>query len=72
MLDSAIILPRVEAVAKTLPGKLKDILDDIVEMDADALDPIEPLPQGDVELIYVRENYEKKYGALRKSRMLRH
>jgi hypothetical protein len=38
-------------------GKEKLILDDIVGMGADALDPIEPPPQGDVELKYVREKY---------------
>lgn len=41
-------------------GKLKAILDDIVSMGADGLDPIEPPPQGDVELKYVRERYGKK------------
>jgi len=41
-------------------GNLKDILDDIVGMGADGLDPIEPPPQGDVELSYVRENYGKE------------
>lgn len=40
-------------------GKLKAILDDIAAMGADALDPIEPPPQGDVELAYVRERYGK-------------
>lgn len=38
-------------------GNLKDILDDIVGMGTDGLDPIEPPPQGDVELGYVRERY---------------
>ena len=38
-------------------GKLNAILDDIVAMRADALDPLEPPPQGDVELGYVRANY---------------
>lgn len=38
-------------------GNIRDILDDIVAMGADAIDPIEPLPQGDVELRYVREKY---------------
>ena len=38
-------------------GNLKDILDDIVGMGAAGLDPIEPPPQGDVELRYVREHY---------------
>jgi hypothetical protein len=40
-------------------GNLKVILDDIISMNPDGLDPIEPPPQGDVELIYVRENYGK-------------
>ncbi len=38
-------------------GNLNLILDDIVGMGADGLDPIEPPPQGDVELKYVREKY---------------
>lgn len=38
-------------------GNLRTILDDISSMGADGLDPIEPPPQGDVELKYVRENY---------------
>ena len=41
-------------------GRLKDILDDIAAMGADALDPIEPPPQGDVELAYVRHRYGKQ------------
>lgn len=41
-------------------GNLKLILDDIAGMGADGLDPIEPPPQGDVELAYVRERYGKK------------
>ena len=41
-------------------GRLKDILDDIVATGADGLDPIEPPPQGDVELSYVRERYGKQ------------
>lgn len=40
-------------------GNLQAILDDIVSMGADGLDPIEPPPQGDVELSYVRERYGK-------------
>lgn len=40
-------------------GNLKAILDDIASMGADGLDPIEPPPQGDVELAYVRERYGK-------------
>jgi len=38
-------------------GRLKDVLDLIVAMEPDALDPIEPPPQGDVELSYVRQRY---------------
>lgn len=38
-------------------GNLKAILDHIVSTGCDGLDPIEPPPQGDVELDYVRKNY---------------
>jgi uroporphyrinogen-III decarboxylase len=38
-------------------GNIKGILDDIAGMKADAIDPIEPPPQGDVELEYVRQKY---------------
>lgn len=38
-------------------GRLLAILGDIVSMGADATDPIEPPPQGDVELDYVRQKY---------------
>jgi hypothetical protein len=41
-------------------GNLKAILDDIAAMHPDGLDPIEPPPQGDVELAYVREQYGKE------------
>jgi hypothetical protein len=41
-------------------GRLHDILDDIVRTGCSGLDPIEPLPQGDVELSYVREKYGKQ------------
>ena len=40
-------------------GRIKNILDYIVQMGASAIDPIEPPPQGNVELSYVRENYGK-------------
>jgi len=40
-------------------GNLKGILDYIAAMKADAIDPIEPPPQGDVELEYVRQKYGK-------------
>ncbi len=38
-------------------GNIKGILDYIAEMKADAIDLIEPPPQGDVELEYVRQKY---------------
>ncbi len=38
-------------------GNLAAILDDIAALGADGLDPIEPPPQGDVELGYVRDRY---------------
>jgi hypothetical protein len=41
-------------------GRLHNILDYIVETGCMGLDPIEPPPQGDVELIYVRQKYGKK------------
>jgi len=40
-------------------GRIANILESIVEMGADAIDPIEPPPQGDVELAQVRERYGK-------------
>lgn len=41
-------------------GRIKDILDDIVATGCIGLDPIEPPPQGDVSLRYVREIYGKR------------
>lgn len=41
-------------------GRIKGILDDTAGMGADAIDPIEPPPQGDVELAYVRQRYGKQ------------
>lgn len=38
-------------------GRIRAILDDIATTGCMALDPIEPPPQGDVELRYVRERY---------------
>jgi|WetSurMetagenome_2_1015567.scaffolds.fasta_scaffold01101_8 hypothetical protein len=38
-------------------GSIKNVLDYIVDMGADATDPIEPPPHGDVELKYIREKY---------------
>ncbi len=41
-------------------GRIKAVLDYIVEMGAAAIDPIEPPPYGDVELEYVRREYGKE------------
>jgi hypothetical protein len=41
-------------------GNLHDILDFIAETGCDGLDPIEPGPQGDVTLRYVRQKYGKQ------------
>lgn len=41
-------------------GRIRGVLDYIVEMGADAIDPIEPPPQGDVELEYVRGRYGER------------
>jgi len=41
-------------------GRLKNILDMIAGMGADGLDPIEPPPQGDMELRNVRERYGRQ------------
>jgi len=38
-------------------GRIRAVLDYIVEMGAAAIDPIEPPPHGDVELEYVRRKY---------------
>ncbi len=38
-------------------GRIRNVLDSIVEMGADAIDPIEPPPHGDVELEYVHKEY---------------
>ena len=40
-------------------GRIRAVLDYIVEMNPAAIDPIEPPPQGDVELEYVRRRYGK-------------
>jgi len=40
-------------------GRIRNVLEKIVAMGADAIDPIEPPPHGDVELRYVRERYGK-------------
>jgi hypothetical protein len=41
-------------------GRIRAVLDYIVEMGPAAIDPIEPPPQGDVELAYVRNEYGKE------------
>ena len=41
-------------------GRLKNILDLIAGMGADALDPIEPPPQGDIELREVRQRHGRQ------------
>ncbi len=58
------VRPMIDAIHKTggfarihSHGNLRAILDDIAGMGTDALDPIEPPPQGDVELGFVRANY---------------
>lgn len=38
-------------------GKIKNVIDMIASMGADAIDPIEPSPQGDVELSDIRQRY---------------
>ena len=59
--------PMVEAIQKYggfarihCHGKIRSVLDYIIEMGATAIDPIEPPPQGDVELEYVRREYGKE------------
>ncbi|MHC4564858.1 MAG: uroporphyrinogen decarboxylase family protein, partial [Planctomycetota bacterium] len=41
-------------------GRIAAVLDHIVEMGATAIDPVEPPPQGDVELANVRREYGEK------------
>ena len=41
-------------------GRLRDILDHIAATGCDGLDPIEPPPQGDVSLSYVRERHGRQ------------
>jgi uroporphyrinogen-III decarboxylase len=59
--------PMVEAIAEHggfvrihCHGRIKAVLDYIVEMGASAIDPIEPPPHGDVELEYVRCKYGRE------------
>jgi hypothetical protein len=58
------VTPMIEIIHRTggyarvhCHGRVKGILDDIAAMGADAIDPLEPPPQGDVELAYVRQRY---------------
>ncbi|UCE98906.1 MAG: hypothetical protein JSV82_06890 [Planctomycetota bacterium] len=41
-------------------GRISAIIDYIVEMGADAIDPVEPPPQGDVELVDMRRKYGRE------------
>jgi hypothetical protein len=59
--------PMVEAIQKQggfarihCHGRIRAVLDYIVGMGATAIDPVEPPPQGDVELEYVRREYGKE------------
>lgn len=56
--------PMVETIQATggfarihIHGRTRNILDSVRRMGADAIDPIEPPPQGDVELDWVRAEY---------------
>jgi len=58
--------PMVEAIRRTggfarihIHGRIRNVLDSVVRMGADAIDPIEPPPQGDVDLAFVREKHGK-------------
>ena len=41
-------------------GRIKNVVDYFIQMGADATDPIEPPPHGDVDLKYMREKYGKQ------------
>jgi hypothetical protein len=41
-------------------GRIRNVVDYFAEMGADATDPIEPPPHGDVDLKYMREKYGKQ------------
>lgn len=56
--------PMVKAIKESggfarvhIHGRIRNVLDAVVQMGADAIDPIEPPPQGDVDLAFVRERY---------------
>jgi hypothetical protein len=41
-------------------GRIRNVLDHILRMGADGIDPIEPPPHGDVDLRYVRQRYGER------------
>ena len=41
-------------------GRIRNVVDYFIEMGADATDPVEPPPNGDVDLKYMREKYGKQ------------
>ena len=41
-------------------GKVRTLLDSFVEMGVDSIDPVEPLPQGDVDIAEAKETYDGK------------
>ena len=41
-------------------GRIKNLVDYFIRMGADAIDPIEPYPHGDVDMKYMREKYGKQ------------
>ena len=58
--------PMIEAIQRHdgfarvhIHGRIRNVLDAVVGMGADAIDPIEPPPQGDVDLAFVRAEYGK-------------
>ncbi len=58
--------PMIEAIHRHggfarvhIHGRIRNILDSVVRMGADAIDPIEPPPQGDVDLAFVRTEHGK-------------
>ncbi len=58
--------PMIEAIHRSggfarvhIHGRIRNVLDSVVRMGADAIDPIEPPPQGDVDMAFVRTKYGK-------------
>jgi methionine synthase II (cobalamin-independent) len=41
-------------------GRVRNLLESFVEMGVDSIDPVEPLPQGDVDLAEAKEAYDKR------------